>query len=345
MLGSVKSLNRKSYIDALRIIAIILVVTNHVDINYYYYHDTTNIFTFVVSLIITIICQIDVPIFFMISGALLLKKQESIGYIWKKRIFRMFIIMLSFSIIQYIILMVRGKIEGYGLKDFLFRFLTGNIQEPYWFLYYYIGFLILLPLLRTIAINLRDEIYIYLCVIRIILDIVLPVFFYICNISVPVNSMMPFEFITSNLMYFLAGYYIENRLKDDIKIFYIIVLGILSIIMPFIYVLYNYVNYGTILDSNISRITFLLTISVFYIVKYTMKNVDNRLISKLGSCVFGIYLIESLVRMIYIGLYKYLITVTAGVVASFVYIVVTVLTSLVLVIIFKSVYIKIRALH
>ena len=152
--------------------------------------------------------------------------------------------------------------------------MTGNIQEPYWFLYYYIGFLILLPLLRTIAINLRDEIYIYLCVIRIILDIVLPVFLYICNISVSVNSMMPFEFITSNLMYFLAGYYIENRLKDDIKIFYIIVLGILSIIMPFIYVLYNYVNYGTILDSNISRITFLLTISVFYIVKYTMKNVD-----------------------------------------------------------------------
>ena len=52
----------RGYIDLLRVIAILLVILNHIDINYYYYHNTSSYVTFTVSLLVTVLCRIDVPI-------------------------------------------------------------------------------------------------------------------------------------------------------------------------------------------------------------------------------------------------------------------------------------------
>lgn len=90
------------YLELLRIIAVVLVIFNHIDINHFYYHNTNNIVTFAVSVLVTVVVRINIPIFLMISGSLLLKKEESIRDIFTKRISRIFLATIVFSVVQYI---------------------------------------------------------------------------------------------------------------------------------------------------------------------------------------------------------------------------------------------------
>ena len=70
-------MNKKLHIEMLRIIAVVMVVLNHSDLYYTYYTNTDSVLTFSVSLLLSCICRINVPLFMMITGALLIPKAES----------------------------------------------------------------------------------------------------------------------------------------------------------------------------------------------------------------------------------------------------------------------------
>lgn len=333
----------KLHIDFIRIIAVLLVITNHIDINYYFYHDTTSNITFLVSLFVTIMCLIDVPLFFMISGALLLPREESLSFIWTKRIFKIFSILFIFSMLQYVILALRGKIDDYGLVDFMKRFCSGNIQEPYWFLYYYLGFLMMLPVLRSIAIHLKNEVFVFLFLVRLTLDFLVPFISYAFGIEFNIHITEPLTMVGSNIIFFLAGYYIENRIEVNKKKMIISIgMVIFVLVVSMTYIFFNYVKYGTINDGFVNRLTFVLTILSYYVFKYFFQNVDSAFVRKIAGYVFGVYLIESMVRMIYLGLYKQVINSAPGVVGAFLYIVLTAITSFIVVYVYRSVVVRIR---
>lgn len=103
---------------------------------------------------VSIFCKVAVPIFFMISGGMLLGKEESIRELFKKRIFRYVIVILLFTFLQYLRI-VRVNLEGgFHISTWLLYCYCGNIIEPYWFLKSYLSFLLCVPLLRIIARNL-----------------------------------------------------------------------------------------------------------------------------------------------------------------------------------------------
>ena len=76
---------KQIYLEFIRIVAVFLVILNHIDINYYYYHNRDSIITFIISLLVTIIVRINVPLFFMISGVVLIRNYKGISNIYKKR--------------------------------------------------------------------------------------------------------------------------------------------------------------------------------------------------------------------------------------------------------------------
>ena len=94
-------MNRKLHIEMLRIIAVVMVVLNHSDLYYTYYTNTDSVLTFSVSLLLSCICRINVPLFMMITGALLIPKAESWSVIFKKRISRMLVVLVAFSALMY----------------------------------------------------------------------------------------------------------------------------------------------------------------------------------------------------------------------------------------------------
>ena len=131
---------RKCSFDVLRCIAILFVLINHRDIySYFLNFDVWNI-KYVISMIISIFCKSACPIFFMISGALLLGKEETYYTIFVHRICRILSAMVLFSIVY--IICNQGTIEMLG--GLLLR-------NSNWYLYAYLAFLIMLPFFRSMV--------------------------------------------------------------------------------------------------------------------------------------------------------------------------------------------------
>ena len=111
--------NKKEYnyaFDLLRIIAIFCVLINHQ--NCYFDIENYNGMTLEYGffLLLSIICKVGPPLFFAISGALLLGKKESFSYILKHRVLRFFILMVLCTILM----MFRDQNFSNPLRYFLF---------------------------------------------------------------------------------------------------------------------------------------------------------------------------------------------------------------------------------
>jgi surface polysaccharide O-acyltransferase-like enzyme len=110
---------------------------------------------------IAVIDKINVPLFFMVSGALLLGRNESVRLILTKRVARTVAVLVIFTGVYYLLrsLGIVGRPNPH-LSDF-FR---ADIWGPLWFLYAYISFLLALPLLRAVAQNLQRSSWLLLVV-------------------------------------------------------------------------------------------------------------------------------------------------------------------------------------
>ncbi|MBQ0083343.1 MAG: acyltransferase [Clostridiales bacterium] len=132
---------RTLYLDILRICAIIMVLFNHRGCYDFCLQKPIGSFSFIFSAVLSVLCKCGSPLFFMISGILLLGKDESFLTILRKRVLRIFIVMLIASL--WI-----AK-DNLTLSNYL-KTLLGGCN---WYLYAYIGYLIMLPFLRSMIRN------------------------------------------------------------------------------------------------------------------------------------------------------------------------------------------------
>ena len=144
----------KDYLNILRILAMYLVMLNHRPI-YMYALNTSDNVLLVISVLISIIIKCGPPLFFIISGILLLPKDESILYIFKHRIVIILLVMFACSIWQN-----RTNLGFYSIVYSLLFKLN-------WYFYFYIGYLILLPFLRKLIHSLDNKYkkYLYILII------------------------------------------------------------------------------------------------------------------------------------------------------------------------------------
>ena len=169
--------SRKTYLDALRVMACFLVIFNHLR-GYTAYQQSTNVFQAFYYMGYTMFTRVNVPIFFMISGALLLSKDITYKDLFFKRIFRIAIALFCASLIFYII-SIRKEILSFDIVDFARKLLLGDHVVNYWYLYSYLGFLITLPFLRRIAKGFTHKDFILLMAGHALFSTALPIFNYI----------------------------------------------------------------------------------------------------------------------------------------------------------------------
>ncbi len=86
----------------------------------------------------------------MVSGSLLLPKEESIRYVYRHRVLRMVIVLVLFSLFQYSFTTWKYS-DRFDFAYFLTKLNTDRHATAYWFLYSYIGMLMMLPLLRRMV--------------------------------------------------------------------------------------------------------------------------------------------------------------------------------------------------
>ena len=134
--------------DVMRIIAILMVLYNHREAFSYFTQVPFMGLKYVFTICASTFSRCGPPLFFMISGALLLGKTESFSKIFKCRILRMLIIMLPLTLLAYFTWGEGAKTDG------LFSIYATKLN---WYLYAYIAYLFMLPFLRVLVQNMNSN--------------------------------------------------------------------------------------------------------------------------------------------------------------------------------------------
>ena len=314
------------YLDILRIIACFFVIVNHT--NSYIFQHTEPSLTWFASITYFFICKTAVPLFVMITGALLLDREET----YKKsaqRILRIFSVIILFSLLYYFE-KKDWQISSFSLEDFIQKIYPENITNAFWYLYLYLGIAAILPVLQRTVKYLRKKDFLYYFIITFGIVNLIPVL----GIFIKGVEISPLIFVVgfnSYLGMLLLGHYIEKYADIRKKHFVLsVVVFATSIAANVIATYYLYlnrsVNEGNYLQLDDRTMTSIVLPSVclFCATKYICLHIhisDSAVlcIHNISRLTFGIYLLSDwlLIKMNYI--YSDLYSMTHPLIAVVIY--------------------------
>ena len=204
---------RKIHLDFLRILAAFLVMLHHSELSELYHTGGHGpIGSFVLSCV-TCYIVINVPLFFLISGGLLLGREESDRVIYGRRIPRFLLLTFLVTLFTYVYRCYPSFIAG----DFFRGFFAGIMDETHWYLYAYLGLLVCLPFLRRAARGMTHTEAIVLVCMRFLFCSLLPGLNCITNYkgypAVPVSGSFSVPFAALDILFYpIMGYYLEEKL-------------------------------------------------------------------------------------------------------------------------------------
>lgn len=301
------------YLELLRILSIILVIFNHTGSHGFFLYALSEFsalypFYFFCS----IACKVAVPLFWMISGALLIPKEESVSELYNKRVSKIFLTLIVFSFIQYLFWVFEDRSRTFYIWDFLKTLYTSHFGKAYWYIYAYIGVLLVLPLIRKMARNMNRKEYKYLFSLSLIIYGIIPIGQYLLwQGKIGINMNVTSSMFSEYLVYFMAGNYFGNVLsKEELsgkKAGAYMALGFIAIIISCFMTRFMTNITGMIGEGEAqtfyNNLILIPSFSIFYFVRYLLTKYENylsqrvkNLIYVLGSAVFGVMLTENLWR-------------------------------------------------
>ena len=269
-------MKKKYYLEAVRITAVLLVMYNHSAP--FMSFATQHGVQYAVSFFLSLVCKAAVPLFYMVSGALLLGKNESFGELARKRILRIVAVIVIFSLLYYLKFAVRGQASVSPI-----RFLLGLPFDvaflPYWYLYSYLGILVSLPFLQ---ITLGFFGYHTLCG-----------YFSVAGV------------LQTTLFYPVIGFGLDRYLEEQSFFGWKNVLRNLAFLVVVVItwrLVYRdwQTNGGTYREMYLGVWMPLITLVTFVDLKLLFQREDlpeglKRFLSTVGSCVFGVYLLDGFI--------------------------------------------------
>lgn len=305
------SKKKKIYFEILRIISCYWVIFNHTQANGFdmYTQVETQKPVFWVYLAISIMCKMAVPVFFAISGALLLTRQESLKDIYLKRVLRFVITIVLFSFVDYCADIWVGNTKAFNIMDFIRDVYGNRWNYPFWYLYAYLAFLITLPILREIAVNMTNRTFKYLVIIHMVFNCLWPVVQYlIFTDTVESNVHFSFAWIGEYIVFYpLLGYFMEHRFDDekvDKSLPLLWAANIAGILLSCLATYRKALVMGYMNDE-VSETYFMSFVAIncftmFFSIKWLCRKIAftetaQKIICSVGSATFGIYLIHIVV--------------------------------------------------
>ena len=294
-----KEKQREYYLDLIRIAAIMAVIAIHTELGELYMQMPLGSFSYYVCMFFSMLISFSPAIFFMVSGALLMEKEESIATIWKKRILRIFLDLFVVSLLYFILDVKTGRCAADPLA-FIINLFSKPCITPFWYLYAYLSFLICLPFLRGMAKAMNETTGKYLFVLGIILLSVLPELQRVLLKDFSLQADLRWDWLLSNVVLFpMLGYVIHKKISmEKIKI-YLPILCIVNVIW-LVYQTYvataASVAAGQSLTSDGYReiCAMLNAVTIFMLFKFIQEKgflkKGTVVFSEIGGCVFGIYL-------------------------------------------------------
>ncbi|MCD7845475.1 MAG: acyltransferase [Oscillospiraceae bacterium] len=300
-----------THLELFRVIAIYWVMFNHTGTNgFFLFSISEDSLLYPVYLFMSIGCKFAVPLFFMVSGALLLGKNESIGTVYKKRVLRMVIVLVVISLLYQVYDCVRGG-TAFQLGVFLKTLYSSRLSTALWYLYAYLAIMSMLPLLRRMAQHMTANEYVYLAGMSILLVGVIPILQYRLGLdTVTINSNLKGALFTAtNVVYFLMGYFFEHILSEEHYNRKNAVIGIVLSLLSIGVCCYMTVFRARVTgecNESVSQVfhnslVAIPTYTIYYCGKllFMRRHIPDRVqraIRFLGGTTFGIYLLERMLR-------------------------------------------------
>ncbi len=205
---------RKLHLEALRVIAIFFVVMNHTgtagQLYYLQIHDQP---VHWLLMGFSALHKAAVPLFLMVSGALLIDREEALSVFFRRRVLRFALVLLLFSLLSYLY-DIGFSLSRFSAFYFLTQLYSYRLVDAYWYLYCYLGYLLVLPFLRRLAKAMTDRDYLYLAALWLVfrgIDL-LPIF--VLGDAYGLSETFVLFVLEYTVFFPLMGYYLETRLAD-----------------------------------------------------------------------------------------------------------------------------------
>lgn len=291
-------------LDILKSIAVILVIVIHIvagDLSLY--GNGITIQNWMIANVLNTLCRICVPLFVMVSGYLLLRKDEPVGIFLKKRFIKIIPKFLIYSMIYYVFkvsFLHRPYSEN---ENFLTLLLKGKIFYHLWYIYMVFGIYSITPFLRKVVRDVDKSYIKYFIHIWIIFMIFIPLVEFLFKVKFLVYSPLG-----QYIGYFLLGYLIGEKPLKIKKIF--LFLGYLMCFGLSVWLSYFFtIKSGKFIDFfyNYHSLTvFLQAIFIYSLVMSTVHKDDKdgkleityitrRFVSTLSMITLDVYLLHPII--------------------------------------------------
>lgn len=246
------------------------------------------------SILETIIdlCMWAVPIFVMITGALLLNENKQITYkiilekYMKRILLTLFMFGMIFSVMEQIAIEKTFKLSM--LASAFFAVVSGNTWGHLWYLYMLIGLYAILPVVKIFVNNSSKKEQTYFLIIMFIFSFVIPFVGHFVDFHfgfyIPVTSF--------GLFYLLLGWYLDKyEIKFNTQIRFIMVLMMFAIIVV---LNFNFPQKSIGLMNYDSPIVAFMAMFIFTLFRGIKRKIDkgDRYVSYVERLCFGMYLVH-----------------------------------------------------
>ncbi len=268
---------RDATLDLIRIVAISLVVLQH-SVNY---GGTILLGT------ISYLCVPGAPLFFMVSGALLLDNEMPTKEFLSKRLTKVLFPTLIWTAFYLIVSWLKSPVSlGEALRQVLSIPFEPQGTGVLWFMYVLVGLYLLTPILsRWLERAATKEIALYLSLWLIAMCY--PWLKKVLDISLDEGS--PFYYFAGYVGYYVSGYFIAKR-EFTLPLMFLVPLMLMVVAMPFIMklsgmtLIFDDFYYTGIYSA-------MYTVLLFMILRHVRIG-STKTLTTISSLVFGVYLVH-----------------------------------------------------
>ncbi|TWT27703.1 acyltransferase [Planomicrobium sp. CPCC 101110] len=293
---------RYDYMDWLRVLSIFAVVGIHV-ISRVVNHTPPTEWQWQYAHALGSTLRWCVPVFFMLSGALLLtrKPDEPVWSFLKKRLAKAFVPLIFWSAV-YIAYRIFQQDRSYTVWEAVQLFFGEDIYFHLWFLYTIIGLYLMAPFLRILVHNMNQKTFLYFLGFWFLFTGIFPVLkkFLQLEMAFPAGMFEPY------IGYFMLGAYL---FLYPISKKWLPLLGVLAAAGIFVTLFGNLYltdkagEFDGFFYEHFRPNSMAITLFVFVLFQHLAPRIKpNPLITKLSLATLGIYVIHPLVQ-VYLNLW------------------------------------------
>ncbi|GAB4444880.1 MAG: acyltransferase family protein [Anaerolineales bacterium] len=301
-----KTSSRKAWLDYLRVFAILAVITGHVLADFYRRFGEVGAAEWWLSNVLGILARSAVPVFVMVSGALLLGKPYSLGAFYRKRVIRFLSPIVFWNLVYLGVYILDGMDKQTVLWTLKALFIVDGYVAPHlWYLSMFICLMMFAPFLNKFILGERPT----AGDLTLLLALAFPFFLLqqIANFAEAVYhlNMEWFSLFPWFVVYFIAGYVIDRYanvrlgsswLAAAIAALTAVGAGLNYYAVGVLGVMKNY-----FINTERGPLQFLLSMLIFLLVKNLSARLrPNRLVLAAAEASFGMYLIHEIFNGIFV---------------------------------------------